>query len=457
MRGSRSSRRRRGTPPQALDSARQAIELTESVRGQLQEAEMRSSFFEGKQELYQSAIRLALSLNQLAEGFAFAERSRARAFLDLLGTHTALSKGRTEALAAEELRLRARLAAARAGAEPDDEGERGGDAGVAAAERDYAEFLKTVRAASGEQASLMSVEPVTLAEVQALLDEGTTLLEYLVTRGEVVVWVVDRTHAEVVRVRVRRDALVTEVRDFRRAIADRAPAAEVERRAAALHQRLVAPLRAHVRGERVVIVPHDVLHYLPFAALRSPEGRWLVEDWRLSTVPSASVPKYLPSKGTAASGPAVALGNPELGPELALRFAEREVRAVADALPGARVYVRGQATEHEAKALGPTASVGRALGVRDGPGPALAWRRAGRAAARVPLRRHSRRRHDALEGGRSRLLRPDAPVLRRARLERAGGGIAPGAAREPRRGAAPVLLGRVRARGRPALSIRAAR
>src|SRR5438552_3792341 len=56
-----------GHTPQALDSARQAIELTESVRGQLQEAEMRSSFFEGKQELYQ--IRLALSLNQLAEGF----------------------------------------------------------------------------------------------------------------------------------------------------------------------------------------------------------------------------------------------------------------------------------------------------------------------------------------------------------------------------------------------------
>src|SRR5438445_10899593 len=130
-----------------------------------------------------------------------------------------------------------------------------------------------------------------------------------------------------------------------------------ERRATALHQRLVAPLRAHVRGEGVMIVPHDVLHYLPFAALRSPEGRWLVEDWRLSTVPSASVLKYLPSKGTAASGPAVALGNPELGPELAVRLAEREVRAVADALPGARVYVRGQATEHEAKALAPTASV----------------------------------------------------------------------------------------------------
>jgi len=77
-------------------------------------------------------------------------------------------------------------------------------------------------------------------------------------------------------------------------------------RATALHQRLVTPLRAHVRGDHVLIVPHDVLHYLPFAALRSPEGRGLVEDWRMSTVPSASMLKYLLSKGTVAGGPPVA-------------------------------------------------------------------------------------------------------------------------------------------------------
>jgi CHAT domain-containing protein len=107
----------------------------------------------------------------------------------------------------------------------------------------------------------------------------------------------------------------------------------------------------------VVVVPHDVLHYLPFAALRSPEGRWLVEDWRMSTVPSASVLKYLPAKGDTATGPAIALGNPELGPDLALRFAEREARAVGEAVPGTRVFVRAEATERQAKALGPAASL----------------------------------------------------------------------------------------------------
>jgi CHAT domain-containing protein len=348
-----------GRPAEALESARRAMDLVESIRGRLQEADLRSSFFEGKQELYQNSVRLALQLGQAGEGFALAERSRARAFLDLLGTHTALSKGSTQALAAEDLRLRARLAAARAGdLVEDEEGETAVGAGaIAAAERAYADFLNAVRAASPEQASLMSVEPVTLAEVQALLEEGTTLLEYLVTPNEVVVWVVDRSRSELVRIRVPRAAVLNDVRAFRKAIADLAPAAEVERRAEALHRQLVAPVRAHVRGDRVVVVPHDVLHYLPFAALRSPQGRWLIEDWRLSTVPSASVLKYLGGKGSAARGPAVAIGNPELGPDFSLRFAEREAQAVADAFPGARVFVRGAATEREAKTLAPTASV----------------------------------------------------------------------------------------------------
>jgi CHAT domain-containing protein len=346
-----------GRPAEALESYRRALDVVESIRAQLEDADVRSSFFESKQEIYQSAVRVALGLGQGADAFALAERSRARAFLDLLGTHTTLSKGRTQSLASEELRLRARLAAARGGEVEDDGAEGSGDAAVAAAERAYGEFLSTVRATSGEQAALMSVEPVTAAEVQALLAPDTTLLEYLVTPGETFVWVVDRARVEVVRIRARRQEVLAEVRDFRKAIADLAPPAEVEQRGEALYRRLIAPVRHRVQGDRVVIVPHDVLHYLPFAALRSPEGRWLVEDWRLSTVPSASVLKYLGEKGTSSRGPAVAIGNPELGPELSLRFAEREAQAVAAALPGAQVFVRGQATEHEAKHLAPTASV----------------------------------------------------------------------------------------------------
>ncbi|MBI2014642.1 MAG: CHAT domain-containing protein [Candidatus Rokubacteria bacterium] len=339
-------------PGPALVSLRRSMELVEAIRGDLQESSLRSGFVENKQGIYELAVRLALGVGQAEEAFGFAERGRARAFLDLLGGQTTLSKGRTRALVAEEVRLRARLAEARALAADDGDADarRTKDA-VDAAEREYRAFLDRIRKESGEQASLMSVEPVVLADVQALLPEGTTLLEYMVTTREVALWVVERDRVKALTLPVGRADLVGRVGALRAAIASLAPQAEVERQARELHDRLLAPARAEIRGNRLLIVPHDVLHYLPFAALRSPDGHWLVEDYALATLPSASVLKYLAGKGAGAGGGPLALGNPDLGAALNLRYAEREARVVGETYPGATVLVRDQATEARVKAL----------------------------------------------------------------------------------------------------------
>ncbi len=113
----------------------------------------------------------------------------------------------------------------------------------------------------------------------------------------------------------------------------------------------MAKARRHIRGDRLIIVPHDVLHYLPFGALRTPEGRWLIEDYTITTLPSASVLKFLPGKEARAAAGALALGNPDVGPALHLRYAEREAQAVGQRYQGATVLVRDQATETRAKAL----------------------------------------------------------------------------------------------------------
>src|SRR5262249_49410543 len=181
-----------GQHAEALSAYRRALDLVEGVRSELQESTLRSGFLENKQGMYQGAARSALALDRTADGFAFAERGRARAFLDLLGNQ-ALSKGRTQVLLDEEVRLRTRLAEAPA-LEPGPEGdpdeapaeESAEDVvepreRIEAAERAYRAFLERVRAESREQASLMTVEPVSLQEVQRLLPPGTTLLEYLVT------------------------------------------------------------------------------------------------------------------------------------------------------------------------------------------------------------------------------------------------------------------------------------
>jgi len=342
-----------GRHDEALAAARRAIVLIEDVRAELGEPGLRSGYLDDKQAIYHNAVHMALRSRQPQEAFELAERSRARAFLDLLGNRATLSKGRTRALVDEEVALRAHIAEARAAAsEAEDENDaRRARAAAETADRAYRAFLDRVRKESLEQASLMSVEPVTLAETQALLPESTTLLEYLVSGREVIVWVVEREATRVFRLPIERSALVAEVQQFRAAIADRAALPAVQDRARALYDTLVAKALPAVHGDRLLIVPHDVLHYLPFAALRDPDGHWLVERYTLSTLPSASVLRYVGDKGAGAGAATLAIGNPDLGPGLELRFAEREARLVADKRPAATVLVRGEATEARAKSL----------------------------------------------------------------------------------------------------------
>lgn len=338
---------------EALAAFRRAMELVEDLRGELQDPGLRSGFLEDKQGMYHGAVLSAVRLGRSDEAFGLAERGRSRAFLDLLGTHTVLSKGKTRALVEEEIRLRTRLSEVKVAVQDaiDADDRAAALRKAEAVEREYRTFLERVRRENLEQASLMAVEPVTLQEVQRLLGEDTTLVEYLVTERESVAWVIDRSRVEVVQLPVRRADLIAQVRGFREGIEGRAPLPDAQARAQALHERLFAAVRRHIRGDRVLLVPHDVLHYLPFGALRSPSGRWLVEDFTLTTLPSASVLKYLQGKGKEASSTVLAVGNPDLGPALNLRYAEREARSIGDRFPGSRILVRQEATKLKVKAL----------------------------------------------------------------------------------------------------------
>ena len=97
---------------------------------------------------------------------------RSRSFLDLLGSKGRLSKTKS-GLVEEELAL----------ADADDE---------QTAKQAYRKFLEKVRERSPEQASLMSVEPLTLQQVQALLEPQQALIEYLVTSQKIYLWMLDK-------------------------------------------------------------------------------------------------------------------------------------------------------------------------------------------------------------------------------------------------------------------------
>ncbi|MFC3204254.1 CHAT domain-containing protein [Alteromonas oceani] len=112
-----------------------------------------------------------------------------------------------------------------------------------------------------------------------------------------------------------------------------------------MHETLIEPLQSSLTADKLVIVPHGPLHYLPFAALYDGAD-FMLEQYSLRVLPSASVMAYLKTPQRSGQTTMLALGNPALGdPALDLPGAQNEVRALSNVVPDTVVAVRERATE----------------------------------------------------------------------------------------------------------------
>jgi CHAT domain-containing protein len=109
-----------------------------------------------------------------------------------------------------------------------------------------------------------------------------------------------------------------------------------------LYEILIQPVEKEISGKKhLVIVPHGMLHYLPFQALLSKEGKYLIESYTISYLPSASVLKYARWKNKGNRLDLFAVGNPftELLPLPAAEMEVKEVSAIFEKI--AVVFERG--------------------------------------------------------------------------------------------------------------------
>jgi len=354
-------------PSEAIAYYRKAIDSIESTRSLLESEEFRSSFFEDKRQIYAGIILAHLQTRNPAEAFNYNERARSRAFLDILGSKVQLAKGN---LLEEERALQARISTlqARIGAqkEEEDEGEEEEEnvsrrpvlrQELEEAQKAYGEFLAKVRKENKEQASLMSVEPLTLKELQELLDPGVSVLEYFVVRQAVLLWVVEKERLRFVRIPIERTDLVKKVSALRDAIYQVGEKEKFQSHAQELYKLLIEPALADIRGKELLIIPHDVLHYLPYQALVSDKGRYLIQDYPIYYLSSASLMQFTREKRRASKGQeerALVMGNPSLGDQaFNLRFAEREAKEIARVYPKSAVYLKTEATKPKAVSLSP--------------------------------------------------------------------------------------------------------
>jgi len=338
-----------GRVDDAIAAYRQSVEIIEGVHSELQEERYRSGYLQDKSQVYIALIRLLLRKDKAGEAFSFAERLRAQ------GKSAPRERNVSPETSQHELELRLRIQRLQRAIE--DEYAKGAEfrgraaavfsEELQAAQREYQNLLDDLHGRRGGLATVATEE-----HIRQSLPADTALLEYVVADDSVLIFVLTRDQMRSTSSPVSLEELETRIELFRDLL-NRRSGEQWRAPAEALRQSLIASVEVAgwLRGRRrLFLVPHGVLHYLPFAALirpARPRGHFLVEDYIL---------QYLPSASALVTGAGSQGGDRRLfalAPSRShLLFATREVQAIQALFPRrARVLVGNSATEADFKRL----------------------------------------------------------------------------------------------------------
>jgi CHAT domain-containing protein len=314
---------REGNDDQAISYFEQAGDAIENVVGDLKVEELLSGYLGSTRRWYfDLLIELLIRKGRLAEAFDYAERARARAFLQLVGnSRVNPARGADPNLIREAAGVRKEIADLQdLMLKPDASGDVATKLGEK--QEQYNGLTLRMKTSNAEYRSITRVETLPLEEVQKELPPDTTLVSYFASSLGVYAWVIDRDSFQFVHLKADAQALQavlcwadgfeqTGAATTRGPVSDLDPCSGPKATEFEAFDTLFAPIRPKIRNGRLILIPHGKLHYIPFAALRDPDtGNYLVEDYVLSYAPSASALRFLRAKGTAGQG-ALVFGEPD--------------------------------------------------------------------------------------------------------------------------------------------------
>jgi CHAT domain-containing protein/Tfp pilus assembly protein PilF len=380
----------------ALHRIEEAIRILESVRYDLSDDRLRTAFLASRRSYYDLYVDLLMELDRQRPGQGYAdqalaksEMARARALLDLLTTaRLELTRGISAELREKERDVRARLSQiqrqladelSKALARPLIIREL--EARRQETEREQEGIEARIKAESPHYAELRYPSPLRREEIQKLLQPDEALLEYSLGEKGIYLFVVTTRGLTVHPLKPTPEKVGEDVEVLRVGLENGGRLTNAYLRTARrLYKELVEPAQAEIQGKsRLLVAPDGPLHHLAFEALLTREAQretdchFLIEDWAVSYVPSASVlssleasgagagprkrliafaPAYGPSGG---SRPATRSSTPETVREAAplpdLEGARQEVAAIAGLYPEAdrAVYVGPEASRENFK------------------------------------------------------------------------------------------------------------
>jgi CHAT domain-containing protein/tetratricopeptide (TPR) repeat protein len=337
-----------------------AVAEIERLRGALARQSLRASFLQDKTAVYADLARLYLARGDqgsLQQAFGITEQAKSRALVDLLShdIEEQLQQNLDPDLAQRLQTLQADLHAIYNEALRDNpEGDRAArliELNTRATQLE--EEISRLRLQADEAAPTYPLaQAMPFAALQQTLPPDLPLLAYYALDDELLAFFYADGRLQVKRglsrVSVVGQHLAALEFEWQRFQADRAfiqrhlprLTRSAQHILAALYQELIAPLADWLADcPRLVVIPHGLLHQLPFAALFDGE-RYLAESVELSIAPSATVLNLSRQRPLRPQGTAAIFGVDDP----LIPFAWQEATAVSQYLPHARLRLGDQAT-----------------------------------------------------------------------------------------------------------------
>lgn len=297
---------------QAKDEVEKEYEILESLRNSTLNQDSRIAFLASIQEYFEDAVSVFMYMHRLRpdqgyerSAFEFSERSRTRTLLDaieekkssamkidndLLEKKQEIQQALIDSLA-EERRIRF---------------EKDSAAELKKQQFKIQDLLFSFRKLETEikdkndgteQAS--AVQPLSVEEIQASLDNDTVLLEYYLGTEQSYLWLIKKDKLTVFQL-PKREIIEKLAFEARNALIlqknDQIKSEQIfNKKATQLSRILLAPTLSQLKNQKLLIIPQGALQYIPFAALPK-NNRPLVIDHEIVYLPSASLVSVLQKK-----------------------------------------------------------------------------------------------------------------------------------------------------------------
>lgn len=344
------------------------VQETEQVTPHLLEEEFKASFLSSRMWVYEEVVSTLFELHRRQPGhgyqreaFRYAERAKARAFLQLLAEgRIRVREGSSQVLLAREQELMDQVASA--------EARLARSTVTEADKRQLARELSSAITELGElrteiihqntrYAQLSYPEPLPTDSIQNDLRDGSVLLQFFLGDQRSYLWMVT---ADTVAMYVlpSREDIERHARFYIGLLTARPLIESYAEAGGHLFSELLGQVPAEqLRGRHLVIVPDGALNYLPFGALTvQGDDHFLADDCSISYAPSATIRHFLGQWRATQAGTwereLVAIGAPHCLPEFQengglrlrpLKHARRELEQVGKNWPrGKSLTVSGR-------------------------------------------------------------------------------------------------------------------